>query len=99
VIARTWRGWTRAEDADAYVAYLGETGLRAYRTTPGNLGAWILRRRDGDRAEFVTLSFWESMEAISAFAGEEPERAVFYPEDGRFLVGREETVQHFELFD
>ena len=70
-----------------------------YRTTPGNRGAWILRRRDGDRVEFVTLSFWESMEAVEAFAGEHAETAVFYPEDDRFLVKREQTVDHFELFD
>ena len=99
MIARTWRGWTRAEDADDYVAYLRETGMQAYRTTPGNQGAWILRRRQGDRVEFVTLSFWDSMEAVRGFAGSDPTRAVFYPEDDRFLVEREETVDHFELFD
>jgi heme-degrading monooxygenase HmoA len=99
VIARTWRGWTRATDADAYVAYLRETGMHAYRTTPGNRGAWILRRRHGDRVEFVTLSFWDSMDAVRAFAGDDPERAVFYPDDDRFLVEREEAVEHYELFD
>jgi hypothetical protein len=54
MIARTWRGWTSAEDADPYVDYLHETGLKEYRETPGNRGAWILRRIEGDRAEFVT---------------------------------------------
>jgi heme-degrading monooxygenase HmoA len=98
VIARTWRGWTRAEDADPYVEYLERTGMREYRETPGNRGAWILRRADGDRTEFVTLSFWESMDAVRGFAGDDPERAVFYPEDDRFLLAREETVTHFELF-
>ena len=44
MIARTWRGWTRREDADAYVEYLRETGLKEYRATPGNLGAHLLRR-------------------------------------------------------
>ena len=76
MIARTWRGWTRAEDADAYVGYLLETGLRAYRETPGNRGAHLLRRDDGDRVEFVTLSFWDSLEAVKRFAGEEVGRAV-----------------------
>ena len=97
MIARTWRGWTAAADGDAYVAYVRETGLAAYLATPGNLGAWILRRPDGERTEFVTLSFWESRDAIRAFAGEDIERAVFYPEDDRFLVEREETVAHYEL--
>jgi heme-degrading monooxygenase HmoA len=95
VVARTWRGWTRPEDADEYVAYLGRTGLPAYRGTPGNRGAWILRRDDGERTEFVTLSFWDSLQAIGGFAGEELERAVFFSEDDRFLVEREETVTHW----
>jgi len=97
MIARTWRGWTRPEDADAYLEYLRETGLKAYRATPGNRGAWALQRDDGDRTEIVTLSFWDSLDAVRAFAGEDVERAVFYPEDDRFLVEREETVRHYRL--
>jgi heme-degrading monooxygenase HmoA len=99
VIARIWRGWTAAADADEYVEYLQRTGIPAYRATPGNRGAFILRRPDGDRVEFLTLSFWESLEAIKAFAGEPIDRAVFYPEDDRFLGERETIVTHFELFD
>jgi heme-degrading monooxygenase HmoA len=95
MIARTWRGWTRRRDADAYVAYLLETGIAAYRATPGNRGAYILRRDDGDRTEFVTLSFWDSMAAVAAFAGADVARAVFYPEDDRYLVEREITTTHF----
>jgi heme-degrading monooxygenase HmoA len=97
VIARTWRGWTRREDGDAYVAYLEQTGMPAYRSTAGNRGAWILRRDDGERTEFVTLSFWDSLEAIRGFAGKDVERAVFYPEDDRFLVEREDTVEHWQV--
>jgi len=97
VIARTWRGWTRKEDAEAYVAYVEETGMTAYRSTPGNHGAWILRRDDGDRTEFVTLSFWDSLDAVRAFAGDDVEQAVFYDEDDRFLVDRETTVHHWQL--
>ena len=99
MIARTWRGWTAAADADTYVDYLNETGLKEYRETPGNRGAWLLRRVDGDRAEFVTLTFWDDMDAVRRFAGDEPERAVYYPEDERFLVEREDTVSHFEVID
>lgn len=98
MIARTWRGWTAPENADAYVEYLNRTGIPAYHATPGNRGAWILRRPVGDRVEFVTLSFWDSIDAVRAFAGDDPEMAVFYPEDDRFLLEREVTVQHFELF-
>jgi heme-degrading monooxygenase HmoA len=97
MIARIWRGATRAADADAYLAYLRETGLKAYRATPGNRGAWVLSRVVGDRAELITLSFWESRAAIRGFAGDDIDRAVFYPEDDRFLVDRELTVEHYDL--
>jgi heme-degrading monooxygenase HmoA len=97
MVARTWRGWTRREDTDAYVAYLEQTGIPAYRSTPGNLGAWILWHSDGERTEFVTLTFWESLQAIRDFAGEDAERAVFYPEDDRFLIEREERVTHWQV--
>jgi len=98
VIARTWRGWTKAGDADAYVRYIDETGMAAYTSTPGNRGAWMLRRELSDgRTEFVTFSLWVSMDAVRAFAGDESEKAVFYPEDDRFLVDRETTVSHYEV--
>ena len=99
MVVRTWRGWTRAEDADRYVEYLRETGLTEYRATPGNRGAWVLRQPDGDRCEFVTVSVWDSLGDVRGFAGEDVERAVFYPEDDAFLVERELTVEHWELLE
>jgi heme-degrading monooxygenase HmoA len=95
VIARTWRGTVRAAHAEAYAAYIQATGLAAYVATPGNLGAWLLHRIDGDRAEVMTVSLWESMDAITAFAGPDPERAVFYPEDDRYLIDRDLTAKHW----
>jgi len=96
VIVRTWRGWTARDDTEAYLDYVERTGIAAYRATPGNLGAWTLIRSEGDRTEFVTLSFWESLDAVRAFAGEDVDRAVFYPEDDRYLVERETRVLHYE---
>ena len=97
MIARIWRGAVRADDAAAYAGYIQETGVEGYRTTPGNRGAWALWRVEGDRAEFVTVSFWESREAIEGFAGRDIETAVFYPEDDRFLVERDLTAYHYEV--
>jgi heme-degrading monooxygenase HmoA len=97
VIARLWRGWTSADDAETYGAYVQATGIADYQRTPGNLGAWMLRRREGDSVEFLTLSFWDSEDAIRGFAGEDIGKAVFYPEDDRYLVDREERVQHYEV--
>ena len=97
MVGRTWRGSTRAADADRYAAYIAETGLAAYRSTPGNRGAWLLHRVVGDRAEFLALSLWDSLDAIRTFAGDDVERAVFYPEDDEFLVDRELTAEHWEV--
>lgn len=96
MVARTWRGATRSEDADNYLAYLRETGLEEYRATPGNLAAMAFRRVEGGKAEFLLVTLWQSEDAIRAFAGEPLDRAVFYPEDGRYLIEKEERVQHFE---
>lgn len=97
---RIWRGATAAQNADAYVEYLEETGIREYRETEGNLGTATLRRqKDRDVTEFVTISFWPDMEAIKGFAGPDPEVAVFYDEDERFLVEGDSFVRHFEIVD
>ena len=97
MVARTWKGWTKAADTDTYVDYLNETGVPGLAGTPGNLGVQAFRRIDGDRAEFVVTSLWESREAIEAFAGEDIEVARFYPEDERFLVERELSVTHYDV--
>jgi heme-degrading monooxygenase HmoA len=97
MIARIWRGAVRRDDADAYAEYIANTGMAEYRSTPGNHGAWMLRRDDGDRAEIITFSLWDSRESIKAFAGDDIDQAVFYPEDDRYLVERDETVRHYEV--
>jgi heme-degrading monooxygenase HmoA len=98
VIARIWRGKVRTSDAAAYEAYVEETGMAEYRRCAGNRGAWYLSRDLGDgTTEVVTLSFWESLDSIREFAGDDIERAVFYPEDDRYLVDRDLTVSHFEV--
>ena len=98
MIARVWRGWVRTDRAAEYVAYIEQTGMAAYRATPGNVDAQMWTRELGDgRTEVVTVSRWESLEVIVGFAGSDITRAVFYPEDDDFLVGREETVTHFTV--
>ena len=94
-----WRGRTPVEKADAYHAYLRTTGLKEYAEIPGNLGVYVLRRTEGDAAEFVLISLWDSMDAVRAFAGDDPERAVYYPEDDEYLLEREPTVSHFEVLE
>ena len=99
MIARMWRGAVRREDADEYAAYIRDTGIAEYEQTPGNRGAWMLRRDDGDRTEFVTYSLWDSLDAIRGFAGDDVEKAVYYPEDDRYLIERDPTVRHYAVVD
>jgi heme-degrading monooxygenase HmoA len=96
MIARTWRGTVHRADADEYVEHIRETGFAEYGQTPGNVGAWLLRHDDGDRTEFITMSLWDSVDAIRAFAGDDIDAVVLYPEDARYLVG-ESTVTHYQV--
>lgn len=98
MIARMWKGTVRTVDAAVYADYIRETGFHEYGQTPGNLGAWLLQRDEGDYTEFITYSHWSSVDAIRAFAGDDIEAAVLYDEDAKYLVG-ESTVTHFEVID
>ena len=97
MIARVWRGATRAEDAEEYAAYVEETGMTGARAIDGSRGTLVLRRVDGDRAEFVTVLLFDSLDSVRSFAGDEIERAVFFPEDDRYLVERDLHVAHYEV--
>ena len=97
MIARIWRGAVAQADRDAYAEYMNTTGIAGYVSTPGNRGAWMLRRDVGGKTEFLMFTLWDSMEAVRRLAGEHPEVAVFYPEDDRFLIERDEFVSHYEV--
>jgi heme-degrading monooxygenase HmoA len=99
MIARIWRGWTRVADTDEDVRYVLKTGIKEYPETSGNRRALILYRQQGGRTEFLTLSFWDLLDSIREFAGDQVERAVFYPEDNRSLVDRETSVSHYEVVE
>ena len=97
MIARMWHGVTAAERADEYLDYLNKTGVPDYRETKGNQGVYVLRRIEGDRAHFLTVSFWGSIEEVKAFAGPDPEKARYYPEDEEFLLEFEPQVEHYDV--
>ncbi|RYY99804.1 MAG: antibiotic biosynthesis monooxygenase [Chitinophagaceae bacterium] len=98
MITRIWHGRTKASDADAYLAYLRETGLKDYAATPGNLSVRVWRRLEGDICHFYTVSEWDSIGSIKRFAGEAFEQARYYEEDKKYLLEFEEHVSHFETF-
>jgi hypothetical protein len=98
-ILREWRAEIKRALSDEYVEYISSTGLKDYRNTKGNLGSMIaVREIDAQRTEVITLSLWESWDAIRAFAGDPPDQARYYPEDDRFLLTRPSTVKHYEAF-
>jgi heme-degrading monooxygenase HmoA len=97
MIARIWRGVVGTEHAEVYRRYIEETGFSAYKETPGNQGAWLLRRDDDGRTEFLAFTLWDSVEAIKAFAGEDIEAAVYYPKDERYLIQGEDWVRHYDV--
>ena len=76
-----------------------ETGLKDYRETRGNRGVYVFRRIEGDHAVFLLLTLWDSYEAIKKFAGPDCEKAVYYPEDSKFLLELEPNVTHYEILE
>ena len=96
MIARRWHGRVPADKAAEYLDYVTETGIADYRNTPGNLGAWILHRRDGDVVHVETFTLWEDEEAIARFAGDDLLKARSYGRDPEFLLEFEPEVLHFE---
>jgi heme-degrading monooxygenase HmoA len=96
-IVRMWHGQTKASDADAYWKFIHERAVPDYRSVPGNLEVKLMRRPDGDVCHFITLTVWESLDAIRGFAGDDITKAKYYPEDSRFLLEFEERVTHWEV--
>lgn len=98
---REWRGRLPRDRVDDYLAYLRVTGLPEYAATPGHRGTWVLVDRgvdgNGDLAEYTLLTLWESRDAIRAFAGDDIEKAKYYPEDERYFVEMPVKVRHYEV--
>ncbi len=97
MIARSWHGCVPAAKAEAFYEYLHRTGLTDLRTTPGNRGVFALRRTEGGVTHFVVTTLWESVEAIRRFAGDDYERARYYPQDDDYLLEREPFATHHEV--
>lgn len=99
MIARLWHGAVPADRSDAYLRYLEKTGVPGSRATPGNRGVYVLRRAEGEAAHFLSVSLWESLDAIRAFAGADVEKARYYPEDLDDLLELEPAVTHYEVVE
>jgi heme-degrading monooxygenase HmoA len=97
MIARVWKGWTSPEQADAYERLLREVVYPGLQSIPGYQGGYILRQDGGEEIEFVTVNFFESLEAVRAFAGADYESPVFEPEAHRLLSRVEPIARHYEV--
>jgi heme-degrading monooxygenase HmoA len=99
MITRIWHGATPAHKGDEYLKLMREVAIPDYRKTPGNQGAYALRRIEGDVADFLMVSFWESEEAIRAFAGNDIRVAKYKDYDQDFLLELEPYCTHYERYE
>jgi hypothetical protein len=98
MITRIWRGWTTPENADAYQSLLLNRifpGIASHNIA-GYRGISLLRREQGREVEFMTIMWFDSLDAIRAFAGEEYEVAVVPPEARAVLKRFDERSANYE---
>jgi antibiotic biosynthesis monooxygenase (ABM) superfamily enzyme len=99
MISRIWHGWTTPENADAYELLLKSeifTGI-SNRNIAGYRGIHLLRRDLGKEIEFITIMWFDSIDAVRSFAGEDYEVAVVTPKDRALLSRFDEKSQHYEV--
>ncbi len=97
MIVRMWHGKVPSSKAKAYREFTNARAIPDYRSVKGNISVHVLERPEGDVTHFITLTFWESLESIKGFAGEDIEQAKYYPEDNDFLLEFEPHVVHYEV--
>ena len=97
MIARMWHGRVPTAKAKEYREFTNGRAIPDYRSVKGNLSVYVLERPEGDVTHFMTLTFWESLEAIKGFAGQDVNVAKYYPEDKDFLLEFEPSVVHYEV--
>ncbi len=96
MIARIWRGITHKDVAEAYLTHLNTVVLPGVTGKPGQRGGWALRRFQGDHAEFVVITLWDTMESIRSWVGGDPQQAVYTREEAQYLLDQEGLVRHYD---
>jgi heme-degrading monooxygenase HmoA len=97
MIVRNWRGQVAADEADAYYRHVTETVFPELETLTGHQGAWLLRREVDGRTEFLAVTFWESLDSIRSFAGDDIATAIVEPEARAVLADFDDFARHYEL--
>ena len=98
MIARIWHGKTAGKQYEAYTKFLKEVAIPDYQKTEGFKSLTFLRQIKEEEGHFTLITYWENLVVIKNFAGEDYEKAKYYPEDDQFLLEFEEKVQHHEVF-
>jgi len=98
MIVRTWHGRTTLSDADAYEAFMARRAAPDYGSVEGLKQLFFTRRDEGDIAHFLLITVWDSMDAVKAFAGDDPAKAKYYPEDDRYLLEKEDCSLNHRVF-
>jgi|SRR5271165_2061269 len=96
MISRLWHGWTTRENADAYETLLRNEVLPGIHRVRGFKGAHLLRRNVKDEVEFVTITLFDSLEAVKEFAGEDYEVAVVPPPARKLLSRFDARSAHYQ---
>ena len=99
MIARIWHGIVPESKSDSYLKYMKKTGIADYRTAEGNRDVFIFRRKEAGKTHYLLLTLWDSTESIRKFAGENIEKARYYPEDKTYLLELETYVTHYEVLE
>jgi len=97
MISRLWHGWTTRDKADAYEELLRSEILPGIHRVAGFKGALLLRRDGKDEVEFVTLTMFDSMEAVKEFAGMDESKPVIYPKAEALLTRMDEHSHHYRI--
>jgi heme-degrading monooxygenase HmoA len=97
MICRYWRGLVRPESPEAYIEHLQARTFPQLARIPGFRGASLMKRQLAAGVEFIVQTRWESLEAIVAFAGADPEAAVVPEEARRLMVEYDERARHYEV--
>ena len=99
MIARMWHGAVQAAKSEEYLVRMRRVALPDYRSISGNRGAFCLHRLEGEVAHFEMLTFWDDLDAIKRFAGEDFRLAKYYDFDRAFLVELELNVLHHTVYE
>ncbi|HLF34138.1 MAG TPA: DinB family protein [Cyclobacteriaceae bacterium] len=99
MITRIWHGKTTLSNSAKYLEFLLNQGTHEYRQTPGNLSVKVWKKEDKDHCHFWTVTEWENLESLKAFAGNDFEKARYYPDDTGMLLEFEEHVVHYQSHD